>query len=68
LPVKDGWAVLKELRAQEKQIPVIVVTAGDDLADKAIAQKYLVNDYVTKPFSFKDLLEKVFNHLQQKKC
>lgn len=65
LPVKDGWAVLKELRADEKQIPVIVVTARDDLADKAIAQKYLVKDYVTKPFSFQDLLEKVSNHLER---
>ncbi|MBW4618780.1 MAG: response regulator [Cyanosarcina radialis HA8281-LM2] len=65
LPIKDGWAVLKELRAQEKQIPVIVVTARDDLADKAIAQKYLVNDYITKPFSFQDLLEKVFSHLER---
>jgi DNA-binding response OmpR family regulator len=65
LPVKDGWAVLKELRSQGKQIPAIVVTARDDLADRAIAQKYVVNDYVTKPFSFKDLLEKVYNHLER---
>lgn len=55
LPIKDGWTVLKELHNQGKYIPVIVVTACDDLNSKS----YLVEDYIIKPFRFQSLLEKV---------
>jgi DNA-binding response OmpR family regulator len=55
LPIKDGWTVLAELRSQGRQIPVIVVTARDDVEEKST----LIEDYIIKPFRFQSLLEKV---------
>ena len=65
LPIIDGWTVLKNLRAKGKQIPVIIVTARDDIEDRKTAEAYKVNEYVTKPFRFKDLLEQIRLHLQE---
>ena len=59
LPIKDGWTVLKELRSQGKLMPVIVVTARDDLDPKS----YPVQDYIIKPFRFQNLLEKIRSSL-----
>jgi DNA-binding response OmpR family regulator len=63
LPVKDGWTVLAELRRQGKQLPVIIVTARDDVAQKKVGLQYGANDYITKPFRFQDLLARVRTHL-----
>ncbi len=60
LPVKDGWTVLKELRSQGKQIPIIIVSAFNPTNE--IAE---VNDYIVKPFRFQDLLARVKFHLQK---
>ena len=59
LPGKDGWTVLRELRNHGKQFPIIVVTAMTDERNRATALGAGANDYVTKPFSFKDLLERI---------
>ncbi len=58
LPLKNGWEVLEELRRQERDIPVIIVTARDDIKNRQIK----VSDYVTKPFKFQDLLTRIQNH------
>lgn len=63
LPLKDGWAVLRELRSQGKQFPIIVVTAFSDEANRAVVMSYGATDYVTKPFRFSDLLAKVKAYL-----
>lgn len=57
LPLKDGWTVLQELRAEGNQCPVIVVTAFGDVCREVLAAG--ANDYVPKPFQFKDLLAAV---------
>lgn len=62
LPIKDGWEVLKELRARGDQHPVIVVTALSDLRQEALAAG--ANDYVPKPFRFMDLLAAVRRQLE----
>lgn len=59
LPGKDGWAVLEELRHQGVQLPIIIVTARDEVKDRIAGFKGGANDYVTKPFQFKDLLNRV---------
>ncbi|MEB3180022.1 MAG: response regulator [Nostocaceae cyanobacterium] len=59
LPVKDGFAVLKELRASGKEFPIIILTAVNDEHYRVNALFWGANDYVTKPFRFSDLLEKV---------
>lgn len=59
LPLKDGLTILDELRTQGKNLPIIVVTAlNDETTRRAVFLKG-ANDYVTKPFQFKDLLTRV---------
>jgi DNA-binding response OmpR family regulator len=65
LPIKDGWTVLKELRSQGKQFPIIVITAFSDDKSRAVALAAGATDYMTKPFRFSDLLEKVKAYLSQ---
>ncbi len=58
LPIKDGWTVLKNLRSQGKQIPIIIVSAFD--VTNEVAE---VDDYITKPFRLQDLLMRIKVHL-----
>ena len=62
LPIKDGWEVLKELRAQGNERPVIVVTASDTTRQEVIAAG--ANDLVAKPFKFRDLLAIVLGQIE----
>ena len=59
LPGKDGLSVLTELRGQGCQIPIIILTARDDIADKITGFELGADDYVTKPFRFEELLARV---------
>jgi DNA-binding response OmpR family regulator len=59
LPGKDGWTVLEELRGQGQQLPVIILTARDDVRDTVAALEGGANDYITKPFRFEELLARV---------
>jgi two-component system, OmpR family, copper resistance phosphate regulon response regulator CusR len=63
LPVMDGWAVLKELRSQGDIRPIIIVTACKDGEEKTMAFHNGATDFVTKPFRFSDLLERIQTHL-----
>lgn len=60
LPGQDGWAVLRELQNRDrKPSSVIIVTARDDVGDVLKSQSFGVDTYITKPFSFNDLLSRV---------
>jgi two-component system, OmpR family, response regulator QseB len=59
LPGKDGFSVLEELRGQGAQIPVIMLTARDDVQDKVVGFETGADDYVTKPFRFEELLARI---------
>jgi two-component system response regulator QseB len=59
LPGKDGAVVLRELRSAGQRIPVVILTARDDLTDKVAAFEGGADDYVTKPFRFEELLARV---------
>jgi DNA-binding response OmpR family regulator len=59
LPGKDGLTVLEEMRGQGVQIPVIILTARDDVNDKVKGFEGGADDYVTKPFRFEELLARV---------
>lgn len=63
LPIKDGWAVLEELRDRGLQIPTIIVSARDDIQEKMAGEQPKINDYLKKPFRFQDLLARVNNYL-----
>jgi DNA-binding response OmpR family regulator len=59
IPGKDGWTVLEELRGQGERLPVIILTARDDVRDTVAALEGGADDYITKPFRFEELLARV---------
>ena len=59
LPDIDGFEVLRELRARNKDMPVIIVTARDSVGDTVHGLEGGADDYVTKPFRFEELLARV---------
>jgi len=59
LPGKDGLEVLAELRGRGETLPVIILTARDDVSDKVAGLEGGADDYVTKPFRFEELLARV---------
>lgn len=66
MPVMNGHEMLKHLRGNSdlKDIPVIMVTVICEPKDIATASSYGIADYVTKPFDFTELMEKVANALE----
>jgi two-component system, OmpR family, response regulator len=59
LPRKDGLEVLEAIRARMPELPVIVLTARAAVEQKVAGLDRGANDYVTKPFSFEELLARV---------
>ena len=59
LPVLSGFEVLKKLRANGRQVPIILLTAKGDESDKVLGFELGVDDYVTKPFSPMELLGRI---------
>jgi DNA-binding response OmpR family regulator len=59
LPDRDGMEVLRDLRRQGRKLPVIILTARDDVREKVGGLESGADDYVTKPFSFEELLARV---------
>lgn len=59
MPKKDGFQVLKEMRSQGIETPVIFLTAKSEVEDKVFGLDLGANDYLTKPFSFEELAARV---------
>lgn len=59
LPGVDGWQVLSELRRQNKQTPVLFLTARDKVEDRVKGLELGADDYLVKPFAFSELLARV---------
>lgn len=59
LPQMSGLDVARELRATERDIPIIMLTARGQEIDKVMGLRTGADDYVTKPFSFMELLARV---------
>ncbi len=59
LPQKDGLAVCKSLRTENINIPVLMLTAKSTTEDKILGLNSGADDYLTKPFSFDELLARV---------
>ncbi|MER3427757.1 MAG: DNA-binding response regulator [Pyrinomonas sp.] len=55
LPKMDGLAVCRELREKAPYIPILMLTAKDDVVDKVLGLEMGADDYITKPFSFREL-------------
>jgi two-component system, OmpR family, copper resistance phosphate regulon response regulator CusR len=63
----DGTEVLRELRASGQRMPLIILTARDDVSDKVGGLERGADDYVTKPFRFEELLARVRARLSDKR-
>lgn len=64
LPVMDGWEVFRILR-QERDVPIIMLTALDEEIDRVVGLELGADDYVIKPFSVRELLARVKNVLRR---
>jgi len=59
LPGLDGMSVLRTLRTTGQRLPVLILSARDDVQDKVSGLEHGADDYVTKPFRFEELLARV---------
>jgi DNA-binding response OmpR family regulator len=59
LPMLDGTEVLRTLRAQGRRLPVIILSARDDVRDKVAGLQLGADDYLTKPFELDELLARI---------
>ena len=64
LPKKDGFSVCKEIR-QTSNVPIIMVTAKEDVVDKIIGLELGADDYITKPFSVREVVARVKANLRK---
>lgn len=66
LPEIQGLDVLKRIRASDAKLPVILLTAKNDVKDKVAGLDLGANDYVTKPFEIEELLARIRANLRVK--
>ena len=59
LPRLDGWQVLQEIRQKGKHLPVLFLTARDQVEDRVKGLEFGADDYLVKPFAFSELLARV---------
>ena len=64
LPKKDGFQVLREVR-KEFKIPVLMLTAKEEEVDKVLGLELGADDYITKPFSMRELVARVKANLRR---
>lgn len=65
LPDRDGFDVLAEFRSRDRETPVIILTARDDVHDTVQGLEGGADDYVTKPFRFEELLARIRARLRE---
>jgi DNA-binding response OmpR family regulator len=66
LPGMDGFEVCRILR-QEMNIPILILTARDEEIDRVIGLEIGADDYITKPFSMRELMARVKAHLRRER-
>lgn len=59
LPKLDGWQVLQILRQNEEKLPVLLLTAKDQVEDRVKGLELGADDYLVKPFAFAELLARI---------
>lgn len=64
LPIYDGFTVCRKLR-EEIQTPIIMITAKEEELDKVLGLELGADDYVTKPFSPRELLARIKSNLRR---
>ena len=64
LPKMSGLEVCKKIREKNKEVPIIFLTARDTIQETIDGLKAGANDYIKKPFSFDELLERIKIHFR----
>jgi len=67
LPGLNGWQVLQRIRQGGKQMPVLFLTARDQIEDRVKGLELGADDYLVKPFAFSELLARVRTLLRRSK-
>ncbi|MBI4811972.1 response regulator transcription factor [Candidatus Falkowbacteria bacterium] len=68
LPLQDGVGICRQLRLDGKKMPIIMLSVKDDVETKVQALDLGADDYLTKPFSFEELLARVRALLRREKA
>jgi DNA-binding response OmpR family regulator len=59
IPGRDGFAVCREMRKSGKRMPILMLTARDAVEDRITGLDHGADDYLTKPFEFRELLARL---------
>ena len=59
LPGMDGWAVCRELRRRRDAVPILMLTARDTVDDRVRGLEDGADDYLVKPFDYRELLARI---------
>ena len=65
LPELDGFEVCRLLRAEGDNVPIIMITAREEETDKVFGLENGADDYITKPFSMRELLARVKTNIRR---
>jgi len=65
LPKKNGFEILTNLRKEKIQTPIIMLTAKSEMDDKLNGLEHGADDYITKPFSTRELVARIKNILKR---
>lgn len=65
LPKMDGLSVCREIREKAPYIPILMLTAKDDVVDKVLGLEMGADDYITKPFNLRELDARVRSVLRR---
>jgi two-component system copper resistance phosphate regulon response regulator CusR len=65
LPERDGWSLLREIRAGGNNTPVLFLTARDSVQDRVKGLELGADDYLIKPFAFSELLARIRSVLRR---
>ncbi len=65
LPKMDGFEVCKTLRAEGNNVPIIMITAREEETDKVFGLELGADDYITKPFSMREVVARVKTNMRR---
>jgi two-component system, OmpR family, copper resistance phosphate regulon response regulator CusR len=65
LPGIDGWEVIRQLRQENKTLPVLFLTARDEIDDRVKGLELGADDYLVKPFAFPELLARIRTRIRR---
>lgn len=65
LPRTDGFSICRHIRERNPSLPILILTARDDVVDKVLGLEMGADDYITRPFSLRELEARVKSVLRR---